>query len=363
MISEQKGPMSDDIAAKKKYNDVIRIPFELNESSILAICGMLCLLIFFLDVSLRISFLVSILYVIPVLICIWSPKRRTIYIVAGVSSFLTIIAIPFKPPGDILIPLFNRPLSLLTLWTAVILIDRFNSIRKRFEEKLKKSNDDLQQFAYIASHDLQEPLRTVVNYLALLQRKNMDKLDPKSQEYINFAMDGGERMRQLIDDLLEYSRVDSQGKEFTPVNMQDVIDETLAILKSRIEESNVQVITGPLPVISGDETQMIRVMQNLIGNAIKFHGPEPPKICVSASEGRNEWTFAVKDNGIGLDMQYSDKIFQMFQRLHNKEEYPGTGIGLAVTKKIVERHRGRIWVESEEGKGATFFFTIPIGNN
>ena len=167
-------------------------------------------------------------------------------------------------------------------------------------------------------------------------------------------------MRQLIDDLLEYSRVDTQGREFAPVNMQDVVSKTLAVLKLRIEESNAQVITGSLPVISGDEIQMIRVMQNLIVNAIKFHGPEPPKICVSASEGRNEWTFSVKDNGIGLDMKHADKIFQMFQRLHSRSEYPGTGVGLAVAKKIIERHGGRVWVESEEGKGATFFFTIPV---
>jgi light-regulated signal transduction histidine kinase (bacteriophytochrome) len=235
-----------------------------------------------------------------------------------------------------------------------------NTAQVKADEELKRSNDELQQFAYVASHDLQEPVRMVINYLSLLERRNKDRLDPKSVEYLNFALDGGVRMRQLISDLLLYSRIDTQGKEIAPVNMQEVVSKTLILLKVPIEESKADVIVNPLPIIMADESQMMQVMQNLISNALKFHGLERPLIRVSSTQGAKEWTFAVKDNGIGLNMRYADKIFQMFQRLHTGSEYPGTGVGLAVAKKIIDRHGGRIWVESEEGKGATFFFTIPI---
>ncbi len=227
-------------------------------------------------------------------------------------------------------------------------------------KSLERSNAELQQFAYVASHDLQEPLRMVINYLSLLERKNKDKLDPKSLEYVNFAVEGGERMRQLVDNLLEYSRIETRGKGFALVDMQAVITKTLTLLKVPIEESGAVISVEPLPCIMADESQMIQVMQNLIGNSLKFHGLEPPKINISASKGADAWTFGVEDNGIGLNMIYAEKIFQMFQRLHSRAEYPGTGVGLAIAKKIIDRHGGRIWVESEEGKGATFFFTIPI---
>jgi PAS domain S-box-containing protein len=467
----------------------ITIPFDPSEGIILTACGILCISIFLFDIELRISFLVSVLYLIPVLLCIWSPKRRTIFIVAGVSSVLTLIAIPLKPPGDILIPLFNRPASLLATWTVTFLLDRYLTRRKIFEqalelserrlrfhienspmavvewdsdfivtrwageaekifgmtssetvgkpimdlnliypedipvvqrtiaglaggentkvvaanrnitkegrilyctwyntvvtnesgkmssvlslvldntaqvkaeEELRRSNAELQQFAYVASHDLQEPLRMVINYLSLLDSRFKGRLDPKAQEYVTFAVEGGERMRQLINDLLEYSRVETTGKEFALVNMDDVVSKTLSLLKMPIAESGAKIIVDPLPTIMADESQMMRVMQNLIGNAIKFRSQEQSRISISAAPGVREWNFSVKDNGIGLNMKYADKIFQMFQRLHTKEEYPGTGVGLAVTKKIIERHGGRIWVESEEGKGATFFFTIPV---
>ncbi len=232
--------------------------------------------------------------------------------------------------------------------------------RKELEQNLARSNVDLQQFAYIASHDLQEPLRMVSNYLSLLDRRYHDKLDAKAQEYIGYALDGGERMRQLINDLLEYSRVDAVSKEFAPVDMKAVVSKSLAILEESVKENDAEILVEPLPIIVADESQMIQLMQNLIGNAIKFHGPERPKILISASEGVREVTFAVKDNGIGMNMQHADKIFQMFQRLHGRDEYPGTGVGLAIAKKIVDHHGGGIWAESEEGKGATFFFTIPI---
>jgi len=232
------------------------------------------------------------------------------------------------------------------------------TLRKRTSE-LARSNEELQQFAHVASHDLQEPLRMVINFLTLLEKNYAEELDGNAQEYIRYAVGGGKRMRQLIDDLLIYSRVEMSGKEFAPVDMGAVVARTLDVLGLLIEESETEIIVEPLPTVAGDESQIVQLMQNLIGNAIKFRGPERPRIHISATIGSGEWTFAVKDNGIGLDMNKAGKIFIMFQRQHTKEEYPGSGIGLAISKKIVERHGGRIWVESEEGKGATFFFSIP----
>ena len=229
-----------------------------------------------------------------------------------------------------------------------------------YAKNLRRSNEELQQFAYVASHDLQEPLRMVLSYLSLLQKKYRNNIDGEAQKYIDFAMEGGTRMRHLIDDLLEYSRVETKGKDFVPVNMNDLVRNTLAMMKDSVEKNKANVVVEALPTVFADESQMIQVMQNLISNAIKFRGKERPEIRISATNEWGEWKFAVKDNGIGLDMAHAERIFQMFQRLHTKEAYPGSGVGLAIAKKIMERHGGRIWVESEEGKGATFFFTLPI---
>ncbi len=625
MLSEEKGDQ-DGGASHPALASASKISFKLAEGDVLLICGLLSLSIFFFDISAKIGYIISILYLIPAVVCIWSPRRRTIFIVAVMASILTVVAIPLKPSGDMSFAYFNRPVSLIALWASAILFDRFVASRRKFEKaiseerdrlsslinsisdevwfantkgeftlanpsafrefnldlikesvnveqfastmevtdpdgnkrpldqapplralkgevvkdqeeiirspskgelryrqvnaapvrdnqgniigsvsvvkditerkkieeelqatkarleailnqmpvgitvieppngmviyqnnevaklfrhelfptvgieeyekwqvfnldgslvksddhiigrslmegmvirdkvekilrgdgtygylsttsapirdkdgkviaaiamnidvtekyeadlELNRSNAELQQFAYVASHDLQEPLRMVINYLSLLEAKFSEQLDPKAEEYIAYAVEGGTRMRQLINDLLEYSRVDTD-KEFTQMKMEEVVSRTLSLLNVPIKESGVEITVGSLPTIMADESQMMQVMQNLIGNAIKFQGKERPKIFISSSRGPREWTFSVTDNGIGLNMKYADKIFQMFQRLHNKEDYPGTGVGLAVTKKIIEHHRGRIWVESEEGKGATFFFTIPI---
>jgi PAS domain S-box-containing protein len=227
------------------------------------------------------------------------------------------------------------------------------------QQKLQRSNLELQQFAYLASHDLQEPLRMVISYLSLLDKKYKDELDIQAREYIDHAVDGGVRMRRLIDDLLAYSRVETKVKEFALVDMKEVVEGTIKVLKTSIDESKADIYIEPMPTVMADGLQMQQVMQNLIANAVKFHGQERPRVHISAIDGRKEWTFLVKDNGIGLKMEYAERIFQMFQRLHNQDQYPGTGVGLAIVKKIVDRHGGRIWVESEEGKGSTFFFTIP----
>ncbi len=231
--------------------------------------------------------------------------------------------------------------------------------RQRMEEELRRSNAELQQYSCVASHDLQEPLRMVTTYLNLLKRRYGDQLDEKAKEYLDFAVDGGERMKALIIDLLEYSKIDTKGKEFAPVNMNEVLDGVKKMLKAPIHENKAEIMAEPLPTISADVLQMAQLVQNLVGNAIKFHGPKPPKVRISVSESATEWTFAVKDNGIGIDPKNNKKLFQMFNRLHTRKEYSGTGIGLAISKKIVERHGGRIWVESDGKNGSTFLFTIP----
>jgi PAS domain S-box-containing protein len=224
--------------------------------------------------------------------------------------------------------------------------------------ELMRSNEELQQFAYVASHDLQEPLRMVSSYTQLLARRHADKLDGDAREFMDFIVDGAARMKQLIEDLLEYSRVGTRGHEMQPVESAQALDRALANLRAAREASGAEVTREHLPTVIADGTQLTQLFQNLIGNAMKFHGDEPPRIHVMGEERDDVWLFTVRDNGIGLDTQFSERIFMMFQRLHTKTEYPGTGIGLAICKKIVQRHGGRIWVDSQPGRGATFGFTL-----
>jgi hypothetical protein len=243
--------------------------------------------------------------------------------------------------------------------------------RKRAEEKLKetlaeleRSNRELEQFAYVASHDLQEPLRMVSSFTQLLARRYKDKLDADANEFITYAVDGANRMQKMISDLLTYSRVGTRGKPFEPICCEAVLDQAVTNLQVAIEESGAVVTHDPLPTLMADGTQLVQLFQNLIGNAIKFRSDVPPEIHIGVERTDSEWRFSVRDNGIGIDPQHHDRIFMIFQRLHSREEYPGTGIGLAICKRIVERHGGRIWVESQPGKGATFYFTIPArGDN
>jgi PAS domain S-box-containing protein len=226
--------------------------------------------------------------------------------------------------------------------------------------ELERSNSELEQFAYVASHDLQEPLRMVSSYVQLLARRYKDKLDSEADEFIAFAVDGASRMQRLINDLLSYSRVTTRAKPFASTDCEEVIGQATNNLTVAIEESGALVTHDALPTVMGDESQLMQLLQNLMGNAIKFRGDEPPNVHISAKSTLHEWVFSVRDNGIGIDSEFSDRIFQIFQRLHTRDKYPGTGIGLAVCKRIVERHGGRIWVESQPGTGTTFSFTIPV---
>jgi PAS domain S-box-containing protein len=225
--------------------------------------------------------------------------------------------------------------------------------------EVERSNAELQQFAYVASHDLQEPLRMVASYVKLLDRRYGDKLDQDARDFIGYAVEGSTRMQQLINDLLTYSRVGTRGKPFEPVDLEAVFAGIMDNLTVTIQESNATVTHDLLPIVLADDLQMLQLFQNLVSNGIKFHGDEPPRVHVSAKRAGDFWQFSVSDNGIGIDPEYFSRIFIIFSRLHTRAEYPGSGIGLAICKKIVERHGGHIWVESTPGNGSTFLFTIP----
>jgi PAS domain S-box-containing protein len=238
-------------------------------------------------------------------------------------------------------------------------IQSLNSELEQRVAELGRSNSELELFAYAASHDLQEPLRMVSSFVQLLGKRYKGQLDDDADDFIDFAVDGAGRMQHLISDLLAYSRVGSQGQELAPTDSAEAAREACDRLQAAIAESGATVSIGDLPTVSADATQLVQLFQNLIGNGMKFHGAEPPRVTVEAHREGSEWVFAVADNGIGLEPQYAERIFVLFQRLHSIEQYQGTGIGLAICKRIVERHGGRIWVESELGKGSTFLFTVP----
>ena len=235
---------------------------------------------------------------------------------------------------------------------------RLNDDLTKRAEELVTSNAELERFAYIASHDLQEPLRMVSSFLQLLKKRYGGQLDARADQYIHFAVDGAERMKALILDLLEYSRVGSGKEAFGDVDIAVLLKEVVAIFEERIVTLDATIDVGPMPVVWGDKTQLVQLFQNLLGNALKYHSEGKPLIRLCAVEEAGCWKFAVEDNGIGIDPRFFDKIFVIFQRLHTKNDYSGTGIGLAICKKIVERHGGKIWVESAPEKGSTFYFTI-----
>jgi light-regulated signal transduction histidine kinase (bacteriophytochrome) len=236
-------------------------------------------------------------------------------------------------------------------------VERTSELEQKTKE-LKCSNAELERFAYIASHDLQEPLRMVSSYVQLLSNRYKDKLDSEADEFICYAINGTNRMRKLIDDLLIYSRLKEYRIPLKTVNLELVVKTVLENLKPAIIDSNAVVSYSPMPSISANESQMIQLFQNLISNAIKFRGKNIPRIYLKAKKRDNAWQFSVSDNGIGIKKEFRERIFQVFQRLHNYEEYNGTGIGLSICKKIVEIHNGEIWIDSKYGKGSTFYFTI-----
>lgn len=231
---------------------------------------------------------------------------------------------------------------------------------RQIENELRRSNQELQQFAYVASHDLQEPLRMVTSYLQLIEQRYGGQLDEQAHEFIEFAVGGAARMKQLITDLLTYSRVQTSREEFRQVNLNAIVETVLQNLDSMIEETQAVIESETLPTISGNPTLLTQLFQNLINNALKFRGEAAPHIEIHARRAGLMWQVSISDNGIGFDQRYADRIFVLFQRLHAQTRYTGTGIGLAICKKVVESHFGEIWVESETGVGTTFTFTLPV---
>jgi light-regulated signal transduction histidine kinase (bacteriophytochrome) len=232
-------------------------------------------------------------------------------------------------------------------------------LQRRVEE-LARSNADLEQFAYVASHDLQEPLRMVSSYVQLLARRYKGKLDPDADDFIGFTVEGATRMQRLINDLLAYSRVGTGDRARQAVDLERVMATVDTNLAHSIDEHHAEITHDPLPTISGNEPQLVQLIQNLVSNAIKFHAPDrAPKVHVSARPDPAGWMITVRDNGIGIAPEYFERIFVIFQRLHPREIYDGTGIGLAIAKRIVERHGGRIWLDSRPNEGTTFSFTLP----
>jgi signal transduction histidine kinase len=235
---------------------------------------------------------------------------------------------------------------------------RVESALLKSNQELARSNAELEQFAYVASHDLQAPLATIASYAQLLEKRYKDQLDSQANKFIGNIVQGCTRMQTLIDDLLEYSRVGRSQKPFKPSNCNQVVEQALANLQAVIRDTQAVVSYGELPVVTGDISQLVQLFQNLVCNAIKYRQDAPPAVGISACKQQDSWLFSVSDNGIGIAAQHQERIFQIFQRLHTQKEYSGTGIGLAICQKIVERHGGRIWVESESGQGSTFHFTI-----
>jgi light-regulated signal transduction histidine kinase (bacteriophytochrome) len=297
----------------------------------------------------------------------WIPIKARVNVV-GVMGISATTPIPFSPRevgfleaiGNVIGVAVVNALLFEEVTVSKGELEKVNNALAHQAIDLERSNAELEQFAYVASHDLQEPLRMITGYTQLLAKRYGDKLDQNANEYIGYAVDGAKRMQRLIHDLLDYSRVGTRGKEFAPTDCGAVVAGTLRALQPAIEESAATVTHDPLPTVMGDESQLLQLFQNLLGNAIKYRDSKPPVVQVSCKQEGGNWLFSVRDNGIGIDPQYANRIFVIFQRLHGRDKYAGTGIGLAVCKKIVERHGGKIWLESESGKGAAFHFTIPM---
>jgi len=271
-------------------------------------------------------------------------EARGAFALAGLSGAL-IFLLAFALDVSLIVPMTRRFRDLVG--------------EARLAEELRRSNQELEQFAFVASHDLQEPLRKVVSYCQLLERRYHSRLDSEGQEFLRVIVDGSKRMSDLIKDLLSFSRVGTQGRPFEAVALETLAAEAVDTLKEKIGESGARVSWDALPTVSADRGQLGQLFLNLIGNALKFRGERAPEVRLSAQRDGASWRVCVRDNGIGIDPQYRDQVFVMFKRLNARGKYPGTGIGLAICKKIVERHGGRIWVESKEGEGASFYFTLP----
>lgn len=322
------------------------------------------LLIYYFEVILRSSILVAHFFYFPsILACLWWKRKGLIIPVLLAAIIIMFHLIPEKEFFSLeTINNFLRAISLIIIGILVSFLSEHTSKREiefnEIMEDLKRSNEDLQQFAYVASHDLQEPLRAIVSFSQLLEEEYQDQINKEGKEFIHFITDGAKKMNTLIKDLLSYSRITTHAKPSKLTNLEKILEDALFNLQEAIKESGAVITHDKMPILNVDKTQFIQLFQNLLSNAIKFRSQETPKIHVGVKKINDEWLFSIKDNGIGIESTFFDKLFNIFYRLHTKEEYPGTGIGLPICKKIVQRYGGKIWVKSEFGKGSTFFFTI-----
>lgn len=374
----------------------------MNNKRNITIATALTIFMFIIDIHTPVGYANWLLYFIPFFMVAAVLRRTQVPLLALTATLLITATLFLSPPGgDPVRSAGNRAMGILALWWITFIImkrkqaeealarsyreleqrvedrtaelKRMNASleseiaeRRRAEETLKKtmdelerSNKDLEQFGYAVSHDLQEPLRTVASYVQLLTEKYKGKLDDRAEKYISFAIDGADRMSALIADLLAYSRVGGRGKQFASVEMSAAFNAAVGNLSKAAKEAGAVITVDRLPQVFGDETQLVQLFQNLIGNAIKFRKKDvQARIHISAERKGDQWLFGVHDNGIGIRPGFQERVFTIFQRLHTREEYSGTGIGLAICRKIVERHGGRIWVESEPGEGSKFCFTL-----
>jgi len=285
------------------------------------------------------------------------------YALGAVDYIYTPIPEVLRAKVSVFVELFKKTEEVKRQADAIRVLN--TELEQRVKERtaeLQRSNEELQQFVYVASHDLQEPLRSVANFVQLLAKRYQGKLDAEADQFIGYIVEGAKRMQQLILDLLEYSRVGTREQEFAATDCEEVLKLALTSLQMAIKESGAEVTHNPLPCVLADGVQVRQLLQNLLSNALKFRSQAPPCIHIAAKQDGDQWMFEVQDNGIGIEPQHAERIFVIFERLHTRKEYPGTGIGLAICKKIVERHGGRIWMESQPGKGSTFFFTLPQGD-
>ncbi|MFX1273712.1 MAG: ATP-binding protein [Promethearchaeota archaeon] len=321
--------------------------------------------IFFLNIETVYS---HFFYIPIILSCIWW-KRKGLIIPILLS--ISVIIFPLFNTTNIfdfnIIDNFFRAVLLIAIGIVVAFlsenISKAEQKTKKLMKELKRSNAELQEFAYIASHDLQEPLRAIISFSQLLEENFGDELNSEAKEYLDFILDGGIRLRKLVIDLLNYSRITTHQRPLEMTNFEKVLQEVKLNLQEAIKESGAIITNDPMPELRVDRSQIVQLFQNLIGNAIKFVSETKPRIHVGVNQNNSEWIFSIQDNGIGIEEEYFEKLFKIFQRLHTRMEYPGSGVGLAICKKIVERYGGKIWVESEIGKGSIFYFTIPISQN
>ncbi len=357
-----------------------------NRGKPMAIAFFAAVATFLFDVATPQGYAPGMLYIVPVLASLWMQSPRCTEATAIVCTLLAIAGFFLSTPtGDLPEALTNRGLTVAIIWivAALCLVIRKEKTqlreaneqlevrhaelvaeiehRKKVERHLLQSNGKLEQFAYAASHDMQEPLRAVVSFLGLLENRYREKLNTKGIEFIHHAVDGATRMQSLIHGLLDLARIQTKGRLFSLVDGDEVVRQALANLRLSIQESGAQITCDPLPVLWGDSVQLVQLFQNLIGNAIKYRGESRAIIHVGVKPGVGvrEQILFIRDNGIGIDPKFAEEVFLLFRRLHTSGEYPGVGIGLALCKGIIDRHDGRIWVESQPGQGATFYIVIP----